>query len=146
MLWGSLCCWQGPGEFPAQQIKHLGENFGISILPSQLTSYYFFFSSVVHLLRLKTKGFKANFSLVSLPAQLVSSQIIPPSQSCAQGTLTYTPPLTPKFVFKVHSTWGSLYFQDSSQFTLSGEEPPRKHAYQGSQRVKKEIKTQPWFG
>lgn len=43
MLRGSLCCWQGPGEFPAQQIKHLGENFGISILWSQLTPYHFFF-------------------------------------------------------------------------------------------------------
>ena len=92
-------------------------------------------SPITHLLRLKTKGVKAIFSLVSLLAELVSSQILRPSQSHPQGTLTYTPPLILKFVFKVHSTWESLYSKDSSQFTLSGEEPPRKHAYQGSQRV-----------
>lgn len=136
MLRGSLCCWQGPGEFPAQQIKHLGENFGISILRSQLTPYhFFFFSSITHLLRLKTKGLKAIFSLASLPAELVSkcSQILRPSQSHPQETLTYKPPLSPKLVLKVHSTRGSLYSQDPSLIILSGEESLKKHAYQGSQ-------------
>lgn len=118
MLWSNLCCWQGPGEFPAQQNQTFGWKLCDLNSAKLANTLLLLCSSIMYLLRLQIKGVKGIFSVVSLPAELINSDslttIEPPKRNLEiQPTPPHPSPnsdlssVFPRFI-SVHTIcWGT---------------------------------------